>query len=268
MNFVNKILNMLPDFDFKDEEGNTILHQAALENNIEMVVLLLEKMKNSNKNIIDIQNNQGDTAFHLAVKNNYNEIAQILDKAGADKTIINDNGEFVQDATTEGNGNTILHLAAKNNDINEVMSILKKVKNYGILDLQNNDGDTAFHLAVKNNNHKVAHILERAGADKTIKNNKGEYIDDITEDEHLEIVDFKFNPMKCSNNSNQDFVNILNILSQLGSIPTIIINEDSGNVNQDIMLDNLLQHYISKKNQKGGFKQNKSYKTSGVRYLK
>tara|TARA_B100001248_G_scaffold247505_1_gene219042 strand:- start:1137 stop:1673 length:537 start_codon:yes stop_codon:yes gene_type:complete len=178
---------MLPDFDFQDEDGNTILHQAVIENNLEMVVSLLERMKDGNKNIIDFQNNEGNTAFHLAILSNNNQIAQMLDKAGADKSI---------------------------------------------------------------------------------KNNKGEYVDDITDDEYLEVVDFKFNPMKCSNNSNQDFVNILNILSQLGSIPTIIINEDSGNVNQDIMLDNLLQHYISKKNQKGGFRQNKSYKTSGVRYLK
>ena len=263
MNFINKILNMLPDFDFKDEEGNTILHQAVLENNIEMVVLLLEKMKNSNKNIIDIQNNQGDTAFHLAVKNNYNEIAQILDKAGADKTIINDNGEFVQDATTEGNGNTILHLAAKNNDINEVMSILKKVKNYGIIDLQNNDGDTAFHLAVKNNNHKVANILERAGADKTIKNNKGEYIDDITEDEHLEIVDFNFKPSSIEDMPN-DLVNILNVLSKINSMPTIIV-EKSDIINKDDILNNLLEQYVR---QKGGSKKNKSHKVKGIRYIK
>lgn len=185
MSFINKILNMLPDFDFTDKEGNTILHQAVKENNIEMVVSLLEKMKDENKNIIDVQNNEGNTAFHLAILNNNNQIAQILDKAGADKTI---------------------------------------------------------------------------------RNNEGQFVEDVTEEEAMEVVNFKFNPMKCSSNSNQDFFNILNILSQLSSVPTIIINEDSDSVNKDIMLDNLLQKYISKKNQKGGSKR-KSLKINGIRYL-
>ena len=185
MNFVNKILNMLPDFDFSDKEGNTILHQAVKENNIEMVVSLLEKMKDQDKNIIDVQNNEGNTSFHLAILNNNNQIAQILDKAGADKTI---------------------------------------------------------------------------------RNNEGQFVEDVTEEEAMEVVNFKFNPMKCSSNSNQDFVNILNILSQLNSVPTIIINEDPQVVKQDIMLDNLLKQYMNKKNQKGGSKK-KTYKINGIRYL-
>jgi ankyrin repeat protein len=101
MNFINKILNMLPDFDFTDDQGNTILHQAVMENNIDMVISLLEKMKESNKNIIDSQNNDGNTAFHLAILNENNEIAQILDDAGADKSIRNNSGEFVEDITED-----------------------------------------------------------------------------------------------------------------------------------------------------------------------
>lgn len=101
MNFINKILNMLPDFDFTDDQGNTILHQAVMENNIDMVISLLEKMKESNKNIIDVQNNDGNTAFHLAILNENNAIAQILDEAGADKTIRNNDGEFVEDITED-----------------------------------------------------------------------------------------------------------------------------------------------------------------------
>ena len=101
MNFINKILNMSPDFDFTDNQGNTILHQAVMENNIDMVISLLEKMKESNKNIIDVQNNEGNTAFHLAILNENNAIAQILDEAGADKTIRNNDGEFVEDITED-----------------------------------------------------------------------------------------------------------------------------------------------------------------------
>ena len=162
MNFINKILNMLPDFDFTDEEGNTILHQAVLEDNVEMVISLLEKMKESDKDIIDIQNNKGNTAFHLAILNNNNTIAEILDKAGADKTI---------------------------------------------------------------------------------RNNDGEYVEDVTEDENIEVVDFQFKPLKCQNMNS--LVEILNYISQLNKIPTLIIKKN------DKELDNLVNDYLK---QKGGYK--------------
>ena len=101
MSFINKVLDMLPDFDFRNDEGNTVLHLAVKDNDEEMVINLLQKMKDSNKNIINAQNNEGNTAFHLALLNNNNLIAQILDKAGADKTIRNNKGEFVEDITEE-----------------------------------------------------------------------------------------------------------------------------------------------------------------------
>ena len=101
MSFINKVLNMLPDFEFKSEEGNTILHQAVLDNDVDMVSMLIEKMKDSNKNIINYQNNDGNTAFHLSLINNNNLISQLLDSAGADKTIRNNKGEYVEDITEE-----------------------------------------------------------------------------------------------------------------------------------------------------------------------
>ena len=101
MSFINKVLDMLPDYNFTDDEGNTVLHQAVLDNDEKMVIKLLQKMKENGKNIINLQNNEGNTPFHLALINNNNLIAQMLDKAGADKTIRNNNGEFVEDITEE-----------------------------------------------------------------------------------------------------------------------------------------------------------------------
>jgi ankyrin repeat protein len=172
MKFINKVLNMLPDFDFTDDKGNTILHQAVIDNDFNMVQMLLNKMIDSDKNIINIQNSDGNTAFHLSLFNENNQIAQLLDKGGADKTI---------------------------------------------------------------------------------RNNEGEFVENVTEEEDLEIVNFKFNPIKCTNKKPNDLVNILKLLSQLNPIKNVIVENYDSDSNieyqsqSDPILDNLLNNYIMQK---------------------
>jgi len=172
MKFINRVLNMLPDFDFTDENGNTILHQSVIDNDFNMVQMLLNKMVDSNKNIIDIQNNDGNTAFHLALFNENNQIAQILDKFGADKSI---------------------------------------------------------------------------------RNKEGEFVENVTEEENIEIVNFQFNPIKCTNKKPNDLVNVLKMLSQLNPIQNIIVedydleSEIDTDLESDPILDKLLNDYIIKK---------------------
>jgi len=103
MSFINKIFNILPNLDFIDKDGNTLLHIAVNENNIEMVIKILEKIQNSDTDILNKQNNEGNTPFHLSIKNGNNDIAVLLDQMGADKTIRNNDGEFIDDATENEN---------------------------------------------------------------------------------------------------------------------------------------------------------------------
>ena len=167
---------------------------------------------------------------------------------------------------TDENGNTILHQAIINNDINLVNLILEKSKetNQNILNIQNNQGNTAFHLAIKNENNEIANILDNAGIDKTIKNNDGEFIENITEDEEFEVIDFKFTPT-CHNNNGINFIDVLYALSN-----------NSNNIQEkDIFLDNLLDQYINKNMKGGSYKikninkkrKNKIKVTKGCRYL-
>jgi hypothetical protein len=90
------IINTI-NLDARDENGNTILQQAVLENNAEIVALVLRKLeKADNKDsILNAQNNNGDTSFFLAIRNKQYLIAQMLDFAGADKSIKNNDGQYV-----------------------------------------------------------------------------------------------------------------------------------------------------------------------------
>jgi len=166
---------------------------------------------------------------------------------------------------TDENGNTILHQAIIDNDINMVNLILEKAKetNQNILNIQNNQGNTAFHLAIKNENNEIANILDNAGIDKSIKNNDGEFIENVTEDEDFEVVNFQFTP-KCNLNNKINFVDVLYALS----------NKSNNFSKDDIVLDNLLDQYINKimtggsyenKNKKKRSKNTKKIK--GCRYL-
>ena len=163
---------------------------------------------------------------------------------------------------TDNQGNTILHQAVMENNIDMVISLLEKMKesNKNIIDVQNNEGNTAFHLAILNENNAIAQILDEAGADKTIRNNDGEFVEDITEDEYLEEVNFKFPTMKCSNSNstfNPDMLKMLNHLSKINNIPHLIVHTGfkpkKEKIPDDIILDKLLENYL---NQHGGSKKN------------
>ena len=103
----DNIINSI-NLDSRDQNGNTILQQAILENNIDIIALILNKIENSADKfkILNAQNNDGDTAFFLAVKNNMGMIAQMLDYSGADKSIKNNQGEFVIDDTNDPHSET------------------------------------------------------------------------------------------------------------------------------------------------------------------
>ena len=56
---------------------------------------LLEEIKKSTKININKQDINGNTPLHVAVNNNNNVIARILEEKGADKSIKNNNGDYV-----------------------------------------------------------------------------------------------------------------------------------------------------------------------------
>merc|ERR1712070_756149 len=85
------------NFRDTDKNGNTILHTAVEKENHVAIKIILDFIKKNNlENIINIQNNNGDTALHISLKNNSGHvIANLLIDYGADTSITNNNGESV-----------------------------------------------------------------------------------------------------------------------------------------------------------------------------
>ena len=69
--------------------GNSFLHNAAIENIPEMALYFVEKGANLN-----IQNNEGNTPLHLALKYKHDKVIKILMDNKAALDIPNSNGEI------------------------------------------------------------------------------------------------------------------------------------------------------------------------------
>ena len=86
-------------------------------------------------------------------------------------------------AAKDKDGNTLLHyLVSVPNPNKSLINVLlqnKSVKSF--INAQNKDGDTPLLLAVKSGHHDLCYELEKAGADKKIKNNSGHNVDTETE---------------------------------------------------------------------------------------
>ena len=82
-----------------DNNGNTILHQLVKNKDpltIQLYSNVISKMDPDTKSkLLNSQNQDGNTAFHIAVENNEIPIAKLLDSAGADKNIKNKGGYSV-----------------------------------------------------------------------------------------------------------------------------------------------------------------------------
>lgn len=81
-----------------DNNNNTILHYVVSANDEHTLIAILNyiQLNNMGTKLINAQNNQLDTAMHIAVRNNNEEIAKRLDNAGANLTLKNKNGEKVE----------------------------------------------------------------------------------------------------------------------------------------------------------------------------
>ena len=88
----------------QDDNCNSVLHHLVLNcNNDECVRVLKQLLCRCDVcQFINLQNNDGSTALHLAVSKNKNDIADLLIDASADISIVNNEGMVVE---KEGNGN-------------------------------------------------------------------------------------------------------------------------------------------------------------------
>lgn len=189
--FLNKDISVLEmlvnskNISSRDSAGNTPLHLALLKKvDMKYVNYLLSCGAD-----IDARNSDGDSILYLAVKNNMQEIGQILINKGANVYATNTanysplrlamtTGGTTQDwvlgstviSGDDGNGNTPLHYAAEWKLDDSIAYIIQKG---GLVDKKNSNGETPLYNAVKSNSASTVELLLSKGANANTKDYLG-----------------------------------------------------------------------------------------------
>jgi hypothetical protein len=84
--------------DSVDAEGNTLLHKAAVNNDMttfNSIKTVLPTNAAERNNFMNMQNLHGDTAAHIAVRNGNHAMVTAMKNMGANLTIANKNNEYI-----------------------------------------------------------------------------------------------------------------------------------------------------------------------------
>ena len=132
----------------KNANGETILHLAAVSGNIEVAKIILENYVRIDAPTLEIS--CGNTALHLAVKEEHFEMVKLLHEHGASLNIKNEVGS------------TSLHIAAftGNATITDYL-----IKSGARVDATDKGDKQPLHAAVYTNRFEVIKVLVAAGAD-------------------------------------------------------------------------------------------------------
>ena len=131
---------------------------ASNNNNLKIVTILLEKMKENAS--LDQQDKFGMTALYVATCYNRHEIVKLLIERGAN-------------IIPQYTGWTPLHIAVKHNKFEIAKTLLERQQNHKWLNNRNCYGDTALHLAAENKNHEIIKLLLNSNAIVTSSNKEG-----------------------------------------------------------------------------------------------
>ena len=173
----------------RDEVGNTLLHQAVLQNDVTDVTLCLEK------NVFDLEakNTEKATILHCAAKTGNIEVVSLLLKKEAklearDKhgetplftAIRHQNEQVVEHLITSGANlearndrqETVLHLTVPWGNTKILQLLLKR--NPNLLEAKDQDAMTPLFTALRYRQEEVAEQLIKYGADLEARNNNQE----------------------------------------------------------------------------------------------
>lgn len=143
--------------NYRDSEGNSLLHYAAASQNSDMINLLLKKGLD-----LEARNSRKATPICIAAKEGNLTVLKIFEKTGADLSVLSNHGE------------NLLITAAGNNPNPEITEYLVKKKLWDI-EYCDEAGFTALqNAALHQSNPEILRILVRAGANPYVESPKGD----------------------------------------------------------------------------------------------
>lgn len=192
---VSEYLQMGGDTELKNKNGDTLLHLAARNNQLEIAeLLLISEAKVNSRNYVYA------APLHLAVRNGLEEMLDLLVSHGAELEARNNRGKTpLHIAAIHGKRACATLLLEKGADIHALMEksmnplhlaawygqseIARRLIELGAdLDATNEDGNTALHFAAFNGQVKVIKVLMVNGAHPGIQNKAGEtYLQGVNE---------------------------------------------------------------------------------------
>lgn len=175
-----------------DSDGNTLLMRFISANRTNAVKSEIAKEEYfDSRRYIDFTNKNGDNALHLAVKNGNEEILSIVAES-----------EIESDPKNK-DGFTPLHLAVLSNNESLVRIIISKT-NCG-LNTTDRDGRTPLILAAVKKNLEIVSLLQKTGANGTLKDKNGKAYRDYLDEELPVSSKTKSEPTLGTKNENQVF---------------------------------------------------------------
>ena len=161
-----KDINIIEFINIKDKYGDTCIHKACFNNNIEIVKLL-----KNNKADIFINTNVGVNPLHSTAYKGHNDIIRLLIK------------EYNIPINIKTNSGAVpLHYAVGQDHKPTVLLLLELGANVNEF---NKDGISALHIALKNNRIEIAKLLVSFGALIELKNNEGKMPLDYVQDDKI-----------------------------------------------------------------------------------
>lgn len=92
LSLVLKLIKTLPDFNCVDDEGNNICHHLAKYGDKKIFNKLSNEHSPNWNGLLNQRNDNGQTPLHLAIQHNNQELANKFVKLGANKNILDING--------------------------------------------------------------------------------------------------------------------------------------------------------------------------------
>jgi len=158
---VDGLLNCDVDINAQNDEGNSALHLAAMNNLPEMVTHLLQHNVNTS-----LKNKDGNSVFHLAVHKNLSDVFEIL---------LSYKGENLKNLDVQdNNGNTALHLMACAGQVDSCSLLVAQGADVNV---KNQSGNTALDEVIR---QKEKGFVARLGDSTSLsKNTDISSLDDI-----------------------------------------------------------------------------------------